>query len=420
MRFERLTDWLEWLERLHPREIELGLDRVSRVWQRMRPEGLGAGRVITVAGTNGKGSCVALLEAILGRAGYSTGCYSSPHLLAYNERIRLDGEPQDDGSICRAFERVDQARAEVSLTYFEFGTLAALELFAAHEPEVVLLEVGMGGRLDAVNIIDPDVSVITTLGLDHTDWLGEDREAIALEKAGILRAHKPAVCGDPDPPASLLRRAEDLETGLYIYGRDFHGLAGKGSWTWQGPSRRRFALPRPHLRGAYQIQNAAVALMALDLLGKPFGVSQEAVRSGLQGVRLPGRFQVFPGEVTTVLDVAHNPQAASSLAQTLQQLPCVGNLHAVLGVLKDKDVRGVLAPFARIVDHWHLAQLGGARAMPVADLARVVGEVTRSVSLETYATPALAFLGAQRDAAPKDCILVFGSFLTVADVMPLL
>jgi len=359
-----------------------------------------------------------MLEAIYSAAGYRVGCYTSPHLVRYNERIRIQREPRPDAEICAAFERVEAARADIPLTYFEFGTLAALDLFASAGLDLAILEVGLGGRLDAVNIVDPELALITSIDLDHQDWLGPDRERIGGEKAGILRAGRPAVCGDSDPPESLLRRAEALGAPLYCAERDFRWRRAPGGWQWEGPESRRFGLPEPALRGDYQLANGAAVLMALELLADRLPVAQEAVRLGLQTAVLPGRFQVIPGDVKLVLDVAHNPQAANALAGNLQRLAPGGRVHAVFGLLGDKDLRGVLQPMAELVDSWHLPQLAGSRARSVTDLARELRAILPGAEVTEYPAPRLALSGAQLAATVGDCILVFGSFVLVGELLP--
>ena len=412
-----LPQWLQRLERLHPQEIELGLERVAQVWRRMRPQGLSECRVITIAGTNGKGSCATLLEAILGVAGYRTGCYTSPHLLRYNERIRVNGEEVSDQAICEAFQRIDACRGDISLTYFEFGTLAALDIFAGRGLDVLILEVGLGGRLDAVNIIDPDLALITGVDLDHMDWLGPDRDSIALEKAGILRPDRPAVYGDLDVPPSLERRASEVGAPLYRLGRDYRYERQVSDWRWEGLGQSRYTLPLPGLRGECQLRNAAAVLMALHLLSAELPVGQAAVRSGLRTLTLPGRFQVVPGQITLVLDVAHNPQAAQVLAANLAALAPLGRVHAVFAILADKDLEGVVATLAGRVYSWHLPRLPGRRSLPLDRLVERVGRAAPGAYLAGYDSVSLALEGARGLAVAGDCILVFGSFLTVARVL---
>ncbi|HEY5790562.1 MAG TPA: bifunctional tetrahydrofolate synthase/dihydrofolate synthase [Gammaproteobacteria bacterium] len=405
-----LGDWLRRLEGLHPRSIDLGLERVGRVHAALgapRPA-----RVVTVAGTNGKGSLVALLEAILAAAGYRVGAYTSPHLLRFNERVRIAGAEADDAALCAAFARVEAARGDTSLTYFEFTTLAALLLLAEAPLDVALLEVGLGGRLDAVNLVDPDVAVLTPIDLDHAEWLGNDRDSVGREKAGIMRSGVPAVLGDPDPPASVLACAAKLGAPLYRLGQEFRHAIDAHGWRWEGGGRVRSSLPRPALAGAHQYANAATALMALECLADRLPVGQDAVRRGLLEVRLPGRFQVVPGPVETVLDVAHNPHGARALAATLAARPCDGRTLAVVGMLADKALGETLAALQPLVHGWYLAPLEGPRGSPAARLATALGAVEAEVSRCADVADALA--RAHAAARPGDRVVVFGSFLTVA------
>jgi len=437
MRFDSLDAWLRWQETLHPAEIELGLERVAAVWAALRPDIAREGfacPVITVAGTNGKGSSVAMLEAILAAAGYRVGVYTSPHLLRYNERVRVAGEEAGDEALCAAFERVDQARGATSLTYFEFGTLAALDIFAGAAPDALVLEVGMGGRLDAVNIVDPDVSLITAIGVDHVQWLGADRDAIAREKAGILRRGRPGIYSGRELPEGLVQAAEAAGAPLYVLGRDFSHRAQGGQWTWTAGERRRDALPLPALQGRHQLDNAAGVLMALACAGERLPLGQGAVRDGLLGARLPGRFQVLtgdaPGEPMRVLDVAHNAEAAAVLAAQLASLPPVRTTRAVVAMLADKDHAAVLAALADQVDHWYLADLQGARAASAAQLAEALSSVFERrgarVPVQRFDTVAAACAAALDDTRadaraaagePGERIVVFGSFYTVAEAL---
>jgi dihydrofolate synthase/folylpolyglutamate synthase len=409
--------WLAYLETLHPRAIELGLGRVREVHARL---GLVlAMPIVVVGGTNGKGSTCAFLEAILRAAGYHVGLYTSPHLSRYNERVRLDGVPVDDAALLRAFGQVEAARRAATpptpLTSFEFGTLAALVLFAEGRPDVLVLEVGLGGRLDAVNVVDADVAVVTTVDLDHQDYLGGTREAIAVEKAGIFRPGRPAVCGDADPPASLVAEAARIGARLYRIGEAF-GYRDEGrQWRYHGPGGERYALPIPALRGRHQLANAATAMAALDLTAPRVVVDAGAVRTGLLQVELPARFQVLPGRPTIVLDVAHNPHAARALAATLGDMGYHPRTLAVFGMLADKDVRGVIEALRPRVDRWHAAGLPGPRGADaqsmVAHLA--AGGVARE-AIVAHADIAQALAAARAEANDADRIVVFGSFLTVA------
>lgn len=414
MRFSTLAEWLQWLERLHPTEIDLGLERVSRVYQAM---GIGQPYVaVAVAGTNGKGSCVAMLQAILGAAGYRVGAYTSPHLLRYNERVRIDAAEVGDDALCHAFARIDAARGETSLTYFEFGTLAALDIFDRSDLDVGLLEVGMGGRLDAVNVIEPDVALVTSIAIDHADWLGGDREAIGREKAGILRPHTPAVCSDPEPPASLLARAREIDADMKILGRDFGYENRDNSWDWRGPVRALGGLPMPRLQGPVQLRNAAGVLMVLEELAGRLPVSEREIRRGLGDVELPGRFQVLPGPVEEVLDVAHNPEAARFLATALAARPVSGPTRAVLAMLDDKDVAGVVGPMRALVDGWHVAGLAVPRGLGGEELAARMAEAGIA-GARVYPDVAAARRDALAAAGPGGRVVVFGSFHTVAEAL---
>lgn len=413
-----LTDWLAYLETLHPKTIALGLDRVREVLGRL-PISLRC-PVITVAGTNGKGSTCAFLERMLRCAGYRTALYTSPHLLRYNERVRINGDEVGDDALIAAFNAVEDARAApgqtaVPLTYFEFGTLAALLLFTQATPDAAVLEVGLGGRLDAVNAIDADVAVVTAIDIDHVDYLGPDRASIAREKAGIFRAGRPAVCGDADPPPALLDAAATIGAPLQRIGRDFGFVAQGTQWRFWSPAGERFGLPVPALRGEYQLVNAATAIAALDALHARLPVHAGAIREGLLSVELPGRFQVLPGRPTIVLDVAHNPHAARALAATLNTMGFHPTTTAVVGMLGDKDIAGVVAAMRPRIDHWIVAPLPGPRGATAQTLrehlfrAGVAPEVITECD-----SVAAALAAADKRAGDTDRIVVFGSFLTIA------
>ncbi|HEB91896.1 MAG TPA: bifunctional tetrahydrofolate synthase/dihydrofolate synthase [Gammaproteobacteria bacterium] len=408
MRFHNLDDWLRWQESLHPSEIELGLERVRTVLERLslaRPDFI----VVTVAGTNGKGSSVAILESILQAAGYHVGTFTSPHLLRYNERIRVAGEPVTDAELCTAFGRIDSARGDISLTYFEFGALAAIDCLQRRGVEVAVLEVGLGGRLDAVNVLDADVALITPVDVDHVAWLGSDREIIGVEKAGIMRAGRPVVISDPQPPQSVLQHADELGAPLALAGRDYRYEVQGVQWRWVAGEQSRNALPLPALRGDFQLANAAAVLMVLAWLGERFPVSQQAVRSGLLAVQLPGRFQVLPGRPMQILDVAHNPHSARALAQTLAHQPCPGRTLAVLGMLDDKDIVASVASLRTLVDDWYLASLDVPRGVTAARLREALGgEGQCFVSVHAARTAALSVM------SEDDRLVIFGSFYTVA------
>ncbi len=408
-----LPEWLGYIERQHPQAIALGLERAREVAGRM---GLGppAPQVVTVGGTNGKGSTVAFIEAIARAAGWRVGAYTSPHLLAYNERVRIDGRDAGDAALVEAFAAVESARRDTSLTYFEFGTLAALWLFSRADLDLAILEVGLGGRLDAVNLVDPDVSVITTVDLDHQDWLGTDREAIGLEKAGIARAGKPLVLGDDDPPASVLRHAYRIGAPAIRAGSDFlFERADDGGWHWREPG---FALqlPLPRMAAPSQLRNAATAIAALRALDRLLPARAWAV--GVAAAHLPGRLQRFERDgVVWLVDVGHNPQAARELAAWLRVTPHAGRTHAVYAALADKDAAGVVAALAAEIDAWHLAGLSGAgpRGSDVDSFAaRLAG--TPAALAQRHATVAEALCSTRADARPGDRVLVFGSFHTAA------
>jgi dihydrofolate synthase/folylpolyglutamate synthase len=413
MRYSTLEEWLNWQETLHPEEIKLGLDRVSQVLARLefsQPNFI----VVTVAGTNGKGSSVAMLQSILLEAGYRVGTYTSPHLQRYNERIQINGQAVDDDALCEAFERIDQARGEILLTYFEFGTLAAIDIFQRSGIDIAILEVGLGGRLDAVNILDADVALITSIDIDHEKWLGSDRESIAREKAGILRAGKVAVCADPDTPRALVEMAQQLGATLYCLGRDFKIEMVPDGWYWQGVNGQKQLLPRPALIGDFQINNAAGTLSVLEQLQENFpelgSPGDEVIRRGLSKVSLPGRFQVIDDQPVKILDVAHNPQGAKVLAENLARFPCSGQTRAVFAMMADKDIPAVIETMSGLVDSWYLASL----PVPRAATARQLDDFLGGQKTQIFDDVRVALRTAVNDSDPDDRIVVFGSFYTVA------
>ncbi|MGC2459040.1 MAG: folylpolyglutamate synthase/dihydrofolate synthase family protein [Gallionellaceae bacterium] len=467
---DTLSDWLSYLETLHPKTIALGLERVAQVKQRLqlRPDF----PIITVGGTNGKGSVCAMLESMLHAAGYRVGCYTSPHLLEYNERVRIAKEQASDAELCAAFEKVERARrqqitefnpdnppapmspppcrgraregveaqyshrfypppdlppargkelsdesVEVPLTYFEFGTLAAIQCFIEHKVEVAILEVGLGGRLDAVNVFDSDCAVVASVDIDHTEYLGDTREQIAFEKAGIFRAGKVAIFGDRDMPAAIATEAHRIGAELWQLGNQFRYAASSQQWDFHGMNGARNALPYPALRGAYQLNNAAAALAALDVLKDKLPVSMEAVRRGLAEVSLPGRFQVLPGRPQIILDVAHNPHAARCLAQNLAGLPPCHKTFAVFAMLKDKDMAGVARALKEQVDVWLVAGIDAPRGASADELARVLRTEAVQGEIMVFPSAQEAMHHACNVAAENDRIAAFGSFYTVADVM---
>ena len=417
MRFQTLDEWLTWQESLNPREIDLGLERVSRVLLQIGHHNQFDCPLITVAGTNGKGSVVAFIEAVARAGGLSTCTYTSPHLLRYNERIRINGSMVDDDALCEAFERIDQARGDVPLTYFEFGTLAAIDMFMAETPDLVIMEIGLGGRLDAVNIMEPDVAVITGIALDHTDWLGTDRESIGAEKAGIMRPGGTAVCGDPDPPRSVLNRAEDLGVDLKLIGEHYRIESHPSNWDLVVDGERLQALPLPSLPGAFQLLNAATAIVALKAL-PDFEPGNTAIARGLQQAQLPGRFQTLREQPAVIVDVAHNVQAAASLLAQLRAHECSGRTHAVVAMLADKPVTEVIARLQPEIDCWYSAGLESVpRGLSAVRMANAVEQQASDVKLSDCSTVAEACALALAAAAGEDRIIIFGSFYTVAEAM---
>lgn len=431
-KYSALNDWLAYLETKHPNAIELGLERVTKVKQRLgfNP----TFPIIVVGGTNGKGSVCAMLENMLHAAGYCVGCYTSPHLLDYNERVRIGQRQSSDELLCAAFERVEQACAgqplektgssllddessEISLTYFEFGTLAAMQCFIDQSVEVAILEVGLGGRLDAVNIFDHECAVVTSIDLDHTEYLGDTREQVAFEKAGIFRVGKVAVFGDMDMPIAIRTQAQHVGAQLWCLGEQFSFTAGAQQWNYHGVSGTRSALPYPALRGAFQLNNASAALAVLDALKSQLPVSMAAVRRGLVEVVLPGRFQVVPGRPTLILDVAHNPHAARSLAQNLAALPPCRKTFAVFAMLKDKDMASVARALKGQVDVWLVAGIATPRGVTATELASVLDAEGVKSAVLTFVTVSDALQHACNEAVENDRIIAFGSFYTVAEVM---
>lgn len=409
-----LDEWLSWIEACHPAEIKLGLERVSRVADDLgvrKPQS----KVITIAGTNGKGSTVTYLETILGKAGYSVGCYTSPHFRHYNERVRLNGKNISDEELCQSFRAITAARKDTPLTYFEYGTLAALEIFNRKQPDVILLEVGLGGRLDAVNIVDADVAVVTSIAIDHVDWLGDDREVIGREKSGIFRAGRPAICGEADPTASVATVADETGAVLYQVGDQFAYQGDADKWNWQGvcpvgESLQLESLPMP----ALPLPNAATALQVLAVLG--LDVSVDAIREGLASATMTGRMQrVELAQGSCWLDVAHNPEAAELLAKRLavkgQQV------HMVLGMLGDKDFASVIEILRPQVSYWYLADLDVPRGQKAEMLASHLTDEAAAGCCRSFLSVADALDAAQVHLSQNNCLLVAGSFFTVSDAL---
>ncbi len=412
-RFVSLQGWLNWQEGLHPRVIDLGLDRAAGVYQQLNPAQTKP-PTVTVAGTNGKGSCIAYLEAIYRAQGYKVGAYTSPHILHYNERIRIDGQPVADEPICAAFERIEAIRGDTTLSYFEFGTLAALDIFWRSKVDVQLLEVGLGGRLDAVNIVDADVAIVTSICIDHVDWLGETRELIAREKAGIFRTGIPSVIGDIDPPASLFEVADEKKTPLLCIGKDFGYQKTAGGWNWRCGDRRMNDLPVPALSGEHQFRNAAAVLAAIEVLQGMLPVRRDSVCRGLQQVDLQGRFQLMPGDVPVLLDVSHNPQAVRTLLEYLQQNFSGVKIHAVFAMMQDKDIGGVIRIIKPVIDHWYIAPLANPRAASEEAIRRCFLDNRIDDAEGGFADFAGAFNAARQRAESGDLIVVFGSFFLVS------
>jgi len=414
---QTLNDWLAHCEQLHSKNIDLGLDRVQAVAQRM---GLALTcPVITVAGTNGKGSTCAMLEAILLQSGYRTGVYTSPHLVHFEERCRIGGEIASAADFVANFEAVENARGDISLTYFEFSTLAILSLMAQAKLDVAILEVGLGGRLDAVNIIDADCAIITSIDLDHMEFLGSNRESIGFEKAGIMRAGKPVVVSDPVPPQSVLDHAKAIGADLWRFGEDFNFSGDKQQWGWAGRGRRYAGLGYPGLRGANQLLNASGALAALTALRDQLPITAQAVRTGLSMVELPGRFQIVPGQPTLVLDVAHNPHAVAALAANLDAMGFYPTTHAVFGAMADKDLLPMLARIGPLIDRWYFTDMPTSRAATATHLQTqwLAQNTRKDVASTVHTDPMQALQAAISAADPADRIVVFGSFYTVGGVL---
>ncbi len=412
-----LQDWLDFCERLHPVTIDMGLERVREVAERLSlrfecP-------VITVAGTNGKGSTCAMLEAILLQAGYRTGVYTSPHLVHFEERCRLSGTSASPEALAEAFAAVDAVRGEISLTYFEFSTLAILWLMSRTGLDAVILEVGLGGRLDAVNIVDADCAVITSIDLDHMAILGNDRETIGREKAGIMRTGRPVVVSDPVPPQSVVDQAEAVGADLWRFGRDFNFSGDKQQWAWAGRGRRYSGMAYPALRGANQLVNASGVLAALEALRQRIPVTAQAVRNGLAMVELPGRFQIVPGEPVLVLDVAHNPHSVAALAENLDAMGFYPTTHAVFGAMADKDLLPMLQRLNPLIDRWYFTDLPLPRAAAAADLMQAwqAQNTRKDAAGSVHANPQAALQAAIASADPADRIVIFGSFYTVGGVL---
>jgi dihydrofolate synthase/folylpolyglutamate synthase len=416
MHFDSLQGWLTWQESLHPLTIDLGLERAAQVFRALNPDGVKP-PTITVAGTNGKGSCIAYLEAIYRAQGYRVGAYTSPHILKYNERIKIDGKPVSDELICEAFSRIESVRGDISLSYFEFGTLAALDIFRRSNLDIQLLEVGLGGRLDAVNIVNPDVALITSICIDHIDWLGETREAIGREKAGIFRAVMPAIVGDPEPPASLMQVAADKQARLYCLGKDFGYKKQASGWDWFAGDRQLNRLPEPGLKGEHQFRNASSVILAIAEMAETLPVSEASIRQGLEKVQLAGRFQLINDEIPVLLDVGHNPQAVRTLVDYVTEAFPGRRIHAVFSMMKDKDIAGVIEIMHPVVFDWFFAPLANPRAAMEPLMREIFAQSSASNVFFGFNGFSDAFAAAKNRSQESDLLLVFGSFFLVSDCL---
>lgn len=415
-RFYTLQEWLSWQQKLHFTAIDLGLERCRQVagdLGLLTPDY----KIITIAGTNGKGSSAVMLERLLSKAGYRTGCYTSPHLIRYNERIVVDGIEVNDGELCRSFNRIDRARRDISLTYFEFGTLAALDIFRNAELDVAILEVGLGGRLDAVNIMDADAVLLCPIDFDHMRWLGHDRNSIGYEKSGVFRPFQPAVCTDSPPPDSVIEHASAIGTDLYISGRDFSYEIDNETWTWRSGGAILRDLPRPDPYNDMQVRNAAAVLKILEVLNGDFQVDKETITEVMSEFTLPGRCQVLPDEIPVVLDVAHNPQAMENLCNCLRKMPAAAATHLVIGFLNDKDHRKMLQLLSKEGDFWYVATLVDERSLDAGILVQELATMGVTENVFQFDNVSNAVLKAREQSRPGDRIVVTGSFITVGGAM---
>jgi dihydrofolate synthase / folylpolyglutamate synthase len=417
---DTLAEWLTYLEQIHPKTIELGLERVHQVKSRLKLDPLFP--IIVVGGTNGKGSVCAMLEAILTCAGFRVGCYTSPHFLRYNERVRIGRREVYDIDLCEAFEKVEAVRRNsgISLTYFEYGTLAAMLLFVRAKVDIAILEVGLGGRLDAVNVFDADCAIITSIGLDHMDYLGVTREEIGFEKAGIFRAGKTAICAETNVPVTINQQAEKIGANFLQIGEDFGYFTEQKQWHFWGSDRKRSCLPYPALHGAIQLNNASACLAALDVLEEYLPVSMNDIRDGLLEVLLPGRFQIFSSHPMVIMDVAHNPDAAHVLADNLDAMQSYRHTYAVFAMLKDKDMVGVVSALKHCVDVWLISTITvprGAHANELLEILNEVGISEANKAIRLFSDPVGAFGYACEHATNDDRICVLGSFYTVSAIL---
>ncbi len=419
MHFDTLKGWLDWQETLHPKSIDLGLERVAQVRQRLN-QGNKQPITIIVAGTNGKGSSIAFLDAIYCAQGLRVGAYTSPHIVQYNERIKINGTAVSDEIICESFTRIEAVRDNISLSYFEFSTLAALDIFACADLDIQLLEVGLGGRLDAVNIIDADATIVTSISIDHTAWLGETREAIGFEKAGVFRKNTAAIISDPHPPQSLVDYADKIQAPLVRIGHEFSYQKHSSDWSWKNNTHKLAALPFPRLKGAHQYRNAAAVLTAIQVLQDKVPVSEQAIKQGLRTAYLPGRFQIINTEPTVLLDVSHNAQAAQALAEYLQEEFKGKPVHAIFTIMNDKDKQSVIKLMQPFIKHWYISPLDNPRNSKKADLVDAFQQCNiQQVSFD-FNDFMSAFQTAKTNAqSDNGLVLVFGSFFLVSEYLSL-
>ncbi|MDC9727885.1 MAG: bifunctional tetrahydrofolate synthase/dihydrofolate synthase [Methyloprofundus sp.] len=419
MHFDTLKDWLHWQEGLHPQSIDLGLHRAKKVFHALNPEKKQP-ITITVAGTNGKGSTIAFLEAIYRAQGFKVGSYTSPHILKYNERIKINNQTVSDEVLCQAFERIEAVRDETSLSYFEFSTLAALDIFSRSNLDIQLLEVGLGGRLDAVNIIDADASIITSICIDHTDWLGDTRTAIAIEKSGVFRPHCPAIVGDIDPPQSLTDCAQKIDAQLLLINQHFSYQKSSQYWTWQSNSKKREQLPLPNLKGEHQFRNASTSLMAVESLQDKISVSDAAIYTGLKNAYVPGRFQLIEAENSApiLLDVSHNPQAAEALLDYLNAEFTDLPVYAIFNMMSDKDMQSVVTLMQNKVQHWYISPVNNPRTNKESDTKEIFQNNHITQISTGFPSFSKTFQTAKKMAENNQGLLViFGSFFLVSEYL---
>jgi len=399
MRYTLLSDWLIWLESLHPKSVDLGLERVLHVADQLALREFSC-PVIVVAGSNGKGSNIAILESIYQQHGYHTACYTSPHILKFNERIHVNQEEVDDDTLCAAFDVIDKARGDISLSLFELSTLASLWIFKQKDLDVILLEIGLGGRLDTVNVVDSDVAIVTNISLEHCEWLGDNRESIGFEKAGVFRKGKVAICGDSEPPLSIINHANEINSKLRLINEHFRYEVLGNNWSWNSEKNNYSNLPMPTL----YIENAATALMAVESLQSKLPVSENDIAEGLSKASVKARFEIIQNEKgAIILDVAHNPAAAKLLAKQLKQYPCEGKRIAYFSMLKDKDINATIEELKDIIDEWHYFELNTPRGVSLEQLDKAFKH--------------LKIKNEQITINPNDQLIVFGSFYTVAEFL---